>query len=72
VLEWDEHETFPADVIAQLGRSGYLGCIFPEAYGGADLDYVSYCLVVEELARVDPSVALIVAAHTSLCANHIA
>jgi alkylation response protein AidB-like acyl-CoA dehydrogenase len=72
VLEWDEHETFPSDAVAQLGRLGYLGCIFPEAYGGAELDYLSYCLVVEELARVDPSVALIVAAHTSLCANHIA
>lgn len=72
VREWDDHETFPADAVRALGQLGYLGCVFPEAYGGADLDYLSYCLVVEELSRVDPSVALIVAAHTSLCANHLA
>jgi len=69
--EWDERETFPLDAIRALGRLGYMGCVFPEDLGGAGLDYLSYCLVVEELARVDPSVALIVAAHTSLCANHL-
>ena len=71
VREWDEAESFPQDAIRALGRLGYLGCIFPEDLGGAGLDYVSYCIVIEELARVDPSVALIVAAHTSLCANHL-
>jgi alkylation response protein AidB-like acyl-CoA dehydrogenase len=71
VLEWDESETFPVAVIKKLGELGYLGAVFPEELGGAALDYVSYALIVEELARVDPSVALIVAAHTSLCTNHI-
>lgn len=71
VREWDEAESFPEGAVRALGRLGYMGCIFPEDLGGAGLDYVSYCLVIEELARVDPSVALIVAAHTSLCANHI-
>jgi alkylation response protein AidB-like acyl-CoA dehydrogenase len=71
VTEWDEHETFPLDLLRTLGRLGYMGCIFPDDLGGAGLDYLSYCLVVEEIARVDPSVALIVAAHTSLCANHL-
>jgi alkylation response protein AidB-like acyl-CoA dehydrogenase len=72
VLDWDEAQTFPLDVVRKLADLGYLGCVFPSEYGGAGLDYVSYCVVVEELARVDPSVALIVAAHTSLCGGHIA
>jgi alkylation response protein AidB-like acyl-CoA dehydrogenase len=72
VLEWDEQQTFPLEVVRQLGALGYLGCTFPEEYGGSGLDLLSYCIVVEELARVDPSVALIVAAHTSLCAGHLA
>jgi alkylation response protein AidB-like acyl-CoA dehydrogenase len=71
VRQWDEEETFPAEIVAKLGRMGYLGVIFPEEFGGAGLGYVEYCILLEELARVDPSVALIVAAHTSLCANHI-
>jgi len=71
VQEWDEHQTFPVEVVKELGSLGYLGSVFPEEYGGAELDYVSYCLIIEELARVDPSVGLIVAAHTSLCSNHI-
>jgi len=71
VSEWDEGNIFPAQVIRKLGQLGYMGCVFPEEYGGAALDYISYCIVIEELARVDPSVGLIVAAHTSLCANHL-
>lgn len=71
VLEWDETQAFPADVISRLGAMGCLGSIFPEEYGGAGLSYIDYSIIVEELARVDPSVALIVAAHTSLCTNHI-
>ena len=54
VADWDESETFPLDLIRTLGQLGYMGCTFPEDLGGAGLDYVSYCLVVEELARVDP------------------
>ena len=59
------------DLIGKLGELGYMGVIFPEEYGGSGLGYIDYTIVVEELARVDPSVALIVAAHNSLCTNHI-
>jgi alkylation response protein AidB-like acyl-CoA dehydrogenase len=71
VLEWDETQTFPLDVIKHCGELGYLGAIFPEELGGAGLGYIEYSIIIEELARVDPSVALIVAAHNSLCTNHI-
>ncbi|MBS1825031.1 MAG: acyl-CoA dehydrogenase family protein [Acidobacteria bacterium] len=71
VMEWDEAQTFPTEVIAECGALGYMGSIFPEEYGGAGLTYIDYAIIVEELARVDPSVGLIVAAHTSLCSNHI-
>jgi alkylation response protein AidB-like acyl-CoA dehydrogenase len=71
VREWDEHSTFPADVVRKCGHMGLMGSIFPEEFGGAGYGYIEYALVIEELARVDPSVALIVAAHTSLCSNHI-
>ncbi|MBI3209325.1 MAG: acyl-CoA dehydrogenase family protein [Candidatus Solibacter usitatus] len=71
VMEWDEAQTFPEDVVRQCGELGYMGSIFPEEYGGAGLTYLDYCIILEELARVDPSISLINAAHTSLCANHI-
>jgi len=71
VLAWDEANEFPLEVVKKLGGLGYLGSVFPEEYGGAGLDYISYCIIIEELARIDPSVGLIVAAHTSLCSNHI-
>jgi alkylation response protein AidB-like acyl-CoA dehydrogenase len=71
VLEWDEGQIFPLDAVKKLGRLGYLGAIFPEELGGAGLGYIDYAIIIEELARVDPSVGLIVAAHTSLCTNHI-
>jgi alkylation response protein AidB-like acyl-CoA dehydrogenase len=71
VMEWDEAQTFPLAVVKQLGQLGYMGSIFPEEYGGAGLGYVEYSIIVEELARVDASVGIIVAAHTSLCSNHI-
>jgi len=71
VLEWDEAQTFPAEAVKKLGRLGYLGSIFPEELGGAGLSYVDYAIIIEELSRVDGSVGLIVAAHTSLCSNHI-
>lgn len=71
VMEWDESQHFPAAAVRQLGELGFLGVIFPEDLGGAGLGYIEYCIVIEELARVDPSVALIVAAHNSLCTNHI-
>jgi len=68
---WDEDQTFPVELIPQLAKLGLLGVIFPEDLGGAGLTYIDYALVIEELARVDGSVGLIVAAHTSLCTNHI-
>jgi alkylation response protein AidB-like acyl-CoA dehydrogenase len=71
VMEWDEAQTFPLAVVKQLGQLGYMGSIFPEEYGGAGLGYVEYSIVIEELSRVDASVGIIVAAHTSLCSNHI-
>lgn len=71
VREWDEHSTFPAEVVRKCGEMGLMGSIFPEELGGAGYGYIEYALVIEELARVDPSVALIVAAHTSLCSNHL-
>jgi alkylation response protein AidB-like acyl-CoA dehydrogenase len=71
VLEWDEEQIFPLEAVKHLGRLGFLGSIFPEELGGAGLGYIDYAIIIEELARVDPSVGLIVAAHTSLCTNHI-
>jgi alkylation response protein AidB-like acyl-CoA dehydrogenase len=71
VMEWDEAQTFPLDVIRKLGRLGYMGAIFPEELGGAGLGYIEYSIIIEELSRVDGSVGIIVAAHTSLCCNHI-
>jgi alkylation response protein AidB-like acyl-CoA dehydrogenase len=71
VHTWDEEQIFPLDVIKKGGELGLMGTIFPEELGGAGLGYIEYSIVIEELARVDPSVALIVAAHTSLCTNHI-
>ena len=71
VMEWDDGQIFPLDVIKKLGRLGYMGAIFPEEYGGAGLGYIDYSIIIEELSRVDGSVGIIVAAHTSLCSNHI-
>jgi alkylation response protein AidB-like acyl-CoA dehydrogenase len=71
VMEWDESQAFPLDVFHKLGDLGVLGAIFPEEWGGSGYRYVDYEIVMEELARVDPSIALSVAAHVSLCANHI-
>ncbi len=71
VLEWDENQIFPLEVIKKAGELGVLGAIFPEELGGAGFGYIEYSIIIEELARVDPSVALIVAAHNSLCTNHI-
>lgn len=69
--EWDERERFPAEAVRKLGALGFLGPIFPEEYGGAGFGYGEYAVLVEELARADASVAITVAAHVSLAANHI-
>jgi len=71
VDEIDEHQKFPREVMAKAGELGFLGVLFPEEYGGAGLGYVEYVIVITELSRVDPSVGISVAAHNSLCTNHI-
>jgi alkylation response protein AidB-like acyl-CoA dehydrogenase len=71
VDEIDESQKFPREVIRKAGELGFLGIIFPEEYGGAGLGYVEYVLVVTELSRIDPSVGISIAAHNSLCSNHI-
>ncbi len=71
IMEWDEAQIFPLAVVKKLGELGYMGSIFPEEYGGAGLGYIEYSIIIEELSRVDGSVGIIVAAHTSLCSNHI-
>lgn len=71
VMKWDEAQIFPRDVFTKLGEQGFMGILVPDEYGGAGLGYVHYALVVEELARYDPSISLSVAAHNGLCTNHI-
>jgi alkylation response protein AidB-like acyl-CoA dehydrogenase len=71
VDEIDETQKFPREVMAKAGELGFLGIIFPEEYGGAGLGYVEYVIVITELSKVDPSVGISVAAHNSLCTNHI-
>jgi len=71
VLEWDEAQQFPRAVFQKLGELGFLGVLFPEEYGGSALTYGDYAAIVEELAAVDGSVALSLAAHNSLGSNHI-
>ena len=71
VMAWDEAKAFPFEVVKQLGEMGMMGVIFPEEYGGAGMGYLEYAVVVEELSRVDGSVGITVAAHNSLCSNHI-
>lgn len=71
VMEWDEVQHFPKDVMQQMGQLGFLGVLVPEEYGGAGLNYQAYVTVIEEIAKVDSSLGLSVAAHNSLCTGHI-
>jgi alkylation response protein AidB-like acyl-CoA dehydrogenase len=71
VMEWDETSEFPLELIPKLAEMGFLGVIFPEKYGGAGMGYIEYVIIIEELSRVDGSIGIIVAAHNSLCTNHI-
>jgi alkylation response protein AidB-like acyl-CoA dehydrogenase len=71
VMEWDESQHFPDELRPKLAELGLMGVLFPEEYGGAGMGYVEYATIIEELGRVDGSVALSVAAHNSLCSNHI-
>jgi len=71
VLEWDEQQIFPRDVLQKLAGLGFMGVLIPAEYGGAGLGYVEYVTIVEELSRVDGSIGISVAAHNSLCTGHI-
>lgn len=71
VMEWDEKSEFPLSTIKELGKLGIMGMVLPTEYGGAGLGYIEYVTAIEELSRVDGSVGIIVAAHNSLCANHL-
>src|SRR5262249_31148334 len=71
VMEWDEAQRLPREIFTKMGELGLMGVLFPEEYGGAGMGYVEYATVIEEIARVDGSVGLSLAAHNSLCTNHI-
>lgn len=71
VMEWDESQHFPIELLPKFAQLGLMGIIFPEEYGGAGMGYIEYATIIEELARVDPSVGLSIAAHNSLCSGHI-
>jgi alkylation response protein AidB-like acyl-CoA dehydrogenase len=71
VMEWDEAQHFPAEIVPKMAKLGMLGAIIPSEFGGAGLSYPEYVVLVEELSRVDGSVGLFIAAHNSLCTNHI-
>ena len=71
VMEWDEAQHFPIDLMHQLGQQGFLGVLVPEQYGGLGLGYQEYVSIIEEIAQVCGSIGLSVAAHNSLCTNHI-
>jgi len=71
VMEWDESQFFPIDVFKKAGELGFMGVLVPEEYGGSGLGYHEYIAVIEEISKVDPSIGLSVAAHNSLCTNHI-
>jgi Acyl-CoA dehydrogenases len=71
MMEWDESQVFPIDVFKKLGELGLMGVLIPTEYGGSGMGYFEYITVVSELAKVCGSIALSVAAHNSLCTNHI-
>lgn len=71
VMEWDESQTFPVEVFKKLGEMGFMGILVPEELGGSGLSYDEYIAIVDEISQVDPSIGLSVAAHNSLCTNHI-
>jgi len=71
VMEFDESQEFPMEIIRQLGELGFMGIIVPAEYGGAGLGYIEFATIIEELGKVDPSISLSVAAHNGLGTNHI-
>ena len=71
IMEWDEAQTFPVPLFKELGKMGFMGILVPEELGGSGLGYHEYITIVEEISKVDSSIGLSVAAHNSLCTNHI-
>lgn len=71
VMEWDEKQIFPVDVLKKAGEFGFMGVLVPEQYGGSGFGYHEYIAILNEISTVDPSIGLSVAAHNSLCTNHI-
>src|SRR5690554_2511855 len=71
VMEWDEKQFFPVDVLKKAGEFGFMGILVPEEYGGSGFGYHEYIAVLNEISMVDPSIGLSIAAHNSLCTNHI-
>ncbi|MAS68398.1 MAG: acyl-CoA dehydrogenase family protein [Flavobacteriaceae bacterium] len=71
VMDWDERQFFPKELLHQAGDMGFMGILVPETYGGAGLGYFEYTTIIEEISKVDPSIGLSIAAHNSLCTNHI-
>ena len=69
--EWDKSQTFPIDVFRKAGELGFMGILVPEAYGGSGLGYHEYITIVDEISQIDPAIGLSIAAHNSLCVNHL-
>ncbi len=71
VMDWDERQFFPKELLHHAGSMGFMGILVPETYGGAGLGYFEYTAIIEEISKIDPSIGLSIAAHNSLCTNHI-
>lgn len=71
VMEWDEKQEFPVQVFKEMGKLGLMGVLVPEEYGGSGLSYFEYSAIIQEIAKVDGSIGLSLAAHNSLCTGHI-
>tara|TARA_Y200000002_G_scaffold15424_1_gene12163 strand:+ start:1662 stop:2801 length:1140 start_codon:yes stop_codon:yes gene_type:complete len=71
IMEWDESQYFPREVLKKAGQMGFMGVFIPEIYGGSGLGYHEYVTIIEEISKVDPSIGLSIAAHNSLCTGHI-
>lgn len=71
VRDWDERQEFPVNVLKEAGALGFMGVLVPESLGGSGLGYHEYIAIIEEISTVDPSIGLSIAAHNSLCTNHV-
>ncbi|MDA9602882.1 acyl-CoA dehydrogenase family protein [Flavobacteriaceae bacterium] len=71
IMEWDEAQYFPSEIFQQVGALGFMGMLIPESYGGSGMGYHEYVTLIETISIVDPSIGLSIAAHNSLCVNHI-